>query len=115
MHDSTDHIQELAARAHQLADAIALQTIEAGGTPTCGRSDQSVQHIRMCVKPWGHDGACAHLLWGAQKHLWDEMGQDVPLCCHAGPVRGVNCVKADSHDGEHRYMDFRDADRLWGA
>lgn len=111
--DMHDPIHRLAEQAHQLADALALQAIENGATPACVRTAPDL--ARMCAKPWGHDGPCVRLRWSALKHLWDEMGQDVPLCCHAGPGRRVNCIKADGHDGEHRYMDFRDADRLWGA
>ena len=106
--------QRLAEQAHRLADAFALQTIENGGTPVCGRTDALSHLTRMCAKPWGHDGACVHIRPEAQTHLWDEIGKAVPLCCQSGPGPGVNCIKADGHDGEHRYMDFREADRLWG-
>ena len=114
MVNHSEQRQRLAEQAHNLADAFALQAIENGDTPVCGRTDAISHLTRMCAKAWGHDGVCAHLRPEAQTHLWDEMGKAVPLCCHAGPGRRVNCIKADGHDGEHRCMDFREADRAWG-
>lgn len=115
MHDHAEQLRQLAEQAHTLADALALRAIENGLTPVCSRVDPHSHSTRMCVKPWGHHGPCTHLRWGAQEHLWNEIGRATPLCCHPGPGHHVNCVKAHDHDDEHRYMNFHDADRMWGT